>query len=336
MKKLFSFVLIIFLSLLQGLTADTFLETDDSIPGQDESLRTYEVDIISSFHIDELMPKLPRVLRDFKINKAIPTDYFTKSPYEQSLKKILVFNPHFGDDLTIISTLPKEKLVFFMWEPNIFPLDYYDPYSYVYTWDDTLVDNVKFFRFNYPYLMPYRDSTLSFEEKKFLVMVASDWTQLRQSIVKFFDLYHPDALDVYGWNSPPGLKNQSIYKGRIPGHHSGDEKISTLQNYRFCICFENSPGLSGYITEKIFSCFAAGCIPIYLGPDNIEAYIPKSCFIDYRYFRTYEGLYRHLCSITPERYQKYLTAIKNFLQSEQAQIFSNEYFDNLIYEAITR
>src|SRR5690349_1775667 len=105
--------------------------------------RCLEVDIISSFIVDDLSAKLLNIKNEFKINKTVPVDYFTKSAYEPSLKKILVFDPIFGGGATIIPSLPKEKLVLFVWEPNILPLDLYDAYSRVYTWNDELVDNVK-------------------------------------------------------------------------------------------------------------------------------------------------------------------------------------------------
>ena len=34
------------------------------------------------------------------------------------------------------------------------------------------------------------------------------------------------------------------------------EKIAVLKKYKFCICFENTTHLNGYITEKIQNCFA--------------------------------------------------------------------------------
>lgn len=125
-------------------------------------------------------------------------------------------------------------------------------------------------------------------------------------------------------------------EGAIPGLHSGNEKISILQKYRFCICFENTIGLQGYITEKIFSCFAAGCIPIYWGADNIENYIPKACFIDYRDFDSYAELYEFLSTMSLERYQKYCEATRDYLCSEQAEIFSPSSFDALIYQAVSQ
>ena len=48
-----------------------------------------------------------------------------------------------------------------------------------------------------------------------------------------------------------------------------DNKIEYLKNFKFNICPENTIS-NGYITEKLFDAFKAGCIPIYNGDENIE------------------------------------------------------------------
>ena len=40
----------------------------------------------------------------------------------------------------------------------------------------------------------------------------------------------------------------------------------------------------GYMTEKIWDSFKAKTVPVYWGASNIEEYVPKNCFIDYRDF----------------------------------------------------
>jgi hypothetical protein len=63
-----------------------------------------------------------------------------------------------------------------------------------------------------------------------------------------------------------------------------------LEKYKFSICYENARDTPGYITEKIFDCFFAGCVPIYWGANNITDHIPKECFIDKRDFEDYKVL----------------------------------------------
>lgn len=48
-----------------------------------------------------------------------------------------------------------------------------------------------------------------------------------------------------------------------------NDKIEYLRDFKFNICPENTIS-DGYITEKLFDSFKAGCIPIYNGDENIE------------------------------------------------------------------
>ena len=48
-----------------------------------------------------------------------------------------------------------------------------------------------------------------------------------------------------------------------------NDKIEYLKDFKFNICPENTIS-DGYITEKLFDAFKAGCIPIYNGDENIE------------------------------------------------------------------
>lgn len=107
-----------------------------------------------------------------------------------------------------------------------------------------------------------------------------------------------------------------------------------LEKYKFAICYENARDITGYITEKIFDCFFAGCVPIYWGADNITDHIPKECFIDKREFDSYEKLYDFLRNMSDEVYMKYLNDIEKFLRSEKAYFFSSECFVKTIIETV--
>ena len=45
--------------------------------------------------------------------------------------------------------------------------------------------------------------------------------------------------------------------------------------------------LERWITEKIFDCFYAGTIPVYLGAPDVARWLPPECFIDMRRFGGY-------------------------------------------------
>ena len=74
--------------------------------------------------------------------------------------------------------------------------------------------------------------------------------QERLSTIEFFQNYYPHEFDLYGIGWPPSME----YQGTIT------TKTECLKRYKFCICYENTKDLDGYITEKIFDCFVAGCV----------------------------------------------------------------------------
>ncbi len=230
------------------------------------------------------------------------------------------------------SKVSKEKMVLVMWEPPTVQPELYDPETHAYfakifTWDDDLVDNQKFFKFHYPALNARIQDIPPFEKKKFCVMISRRLTSKhpkelyskRKAAIKFFEKKPAGEFDLYGFKWKEGkYKN---YKGPI--HTS---KIEKLKEYKFSICYENMGDVKGYITEKIFDCFAAGVVPVYLGASNITDYIPESCFIDRRRFAGDEEMYQFLKKVTREKYQQYLDSAAEFLVSEKAKVFTNEYW----------
>lgn len=251
---------------------------------------------------------------------------------DPALKKIIYYEYWMKHD---ISQLPKEKLVFFKWEANKIDPALYDRYSIVYTIDDDLVDGIKFFKFHYPALLPMLEKRTPFKEKRLCTMVVTNWTEERLKILEFFEEKPEGEFDFYGGIGFPYYLSP-MYKGGIPGYHSDTAKIKILDKYRFGICFENTHTTRGYVTEKIFNYFAAGAIPIYWGPDNIEDYIPKNCFIDYRDFASNEEMYSFIKNMDEATYNGYIERIQTFLNSPQAQLFSPDSFDQTLLEAANR
>ena len=82
----------------------------------------------------------------------------------------------------------------------------------------------------------------------------------------------------------------------------------------------------GYVTEKIFNCFAAGCVPIYWGAPNVTDYIPKNCFIDRRDFGSNAEVYDFIKSMSQGVYETYLKNIQIFLDSDQARLFARDHY----------
>jgi hypothetical protein len=99
-------------------------------------------------------------------------------------------------------------------------------------------------------------------------------------------------------------------------------KHRTLLEYRFCFAYENSVE-SDYISEKLFDCFYAGCVPIYYGAPNITDYVPANTFIDKRKY-SYEELYRYISKMPEREYNGYLEAAEAYLRSPALRPFTPE------------
>lgn len=74
-------------------------------------------------------------------------------------------------------------------------------------------------------------------------------------------------------------------------------KLQKLNEYKFNLCFENcfhELWSYDYITEKIFDCFKAKTVPVYLGCYNIQEHVPPDLFIDLRKYSSIDELSEHL------------------------------------------
>lgn len=250
--------------------------------------------------------------------------------------------------------LNREKNILIAHEtPSVIPYNYMKIFHFffkkVYTWNDDLIDNdkhflscKKYFKLYVPkYSIGLDTSLKDFKNKKFLVLINSNKLPLfpfqilspfgkelfseRIKAIEFFEKKIPDQFSLYGrgWNKPKkynlrelifGFKKYATYKGEV----GIDDKIELLSNFKYCICFENLANVKGYITEKIFDCFKAKCIPIYWGATNIDKYIPRNCYIDFRDFEcNYEKLLNFLVSIDETGYNHYIINIKKFLSNKK-------------------
>lgn len=132
-----------------------------------------------------------------------------------------------------------------------------------------------------------------------------------------------------GWeNRIPGfsLNYHQAAKKAFRGGLSFEEKLPVMSRYKFSICFENCI-FPGYVTEKIFDCFLAGCIPIYYGAPNIEDFVPADTYIDFRKFENLGALEQYLNTFTESDAKKMLDAAKAFLSSTD---FDKYYTINVI------
>src|SRR5260370_2576880 len=199
-------------------------------------------------------------------------------------------------------------------------------------------------------------------DRKFLVMMnhnklpAVYWRELyseRMRAVQYFAAWKEIDLYGLGWDGPSfqmgwagpgsverigrGLQKQwqklrpvpvleaarSVYRG------VASSKLDTISEYTYLLCFENVI-LKGWVTEKIFDCFAAGTVPIYWGAPDIETFVPRECFIDMRNFKGYDELRMYLKSLDQKSIEKYRENGREYMKSAQFQPFKKQAFVDIM------
>lgn len=249
--------------------------------------------------------------------------------------------PFDDQELRYLLSYPKNQVLLFSFEPPLSQtrsqkVEYHHYYGKIFTWNDELIDNKKYFKVHYPWSdpRPIISDCVSFESKKLCTFVGGyNWFEgnpysnhpERHSIIEFLEKYHSNEFDLYG----PGWQvfKFKCYKGPIvrTGDYLGS-KIQVLKHYKFDLAYENSRGLNGYVSERIFNAFSAGCVPVYSGSGNITEYVPKECFIDRRDFTSNQELYDYLSMMSKERYEEYLHHIKKYLASEVPWQLTTRYY----------
>lgn len=247
----------------------------------------------------------------------------------------------------------RDKMALFLWEgKSVKPYNYskkiHDKFSTIFTWNDDLVDNKKFFKFYLPCPSSKKPiNRINFNEKKFLVNISAnklsrfpnELYSLRRKSIKFFEDKLGDQFDLYGprWNVP-ATRLENVFHFLMPKFKNykgiSKDKAETFSRYKFALCYENAYGLNGYVTEKIFDCFNAGIVPIYWGAENITDYADKNAFIDRRKFKSDKELLDFLNNIDEKEYNKYLSAIERYLTGNNYKLFLSENFADTIIKTL--
>jgi hypothetical protein len=160
----------------------------------------------------------------------------------------------------------------------------------------------------------------------------------RLETIEFFAAHN--KIDIFGreWQNLSKLpskwqKRLAPAIGRLNPHPCQD-KIETMRNYKFAVCFENV-SYPGYITEKIIDCFVAGVIPVYLGAADVCDFIPKETFIDMRQFDNFEQLDKYMHNLTETEAMQMIKAGRDFLVSSQGDKYSFENSAEQIFGLLT-
>jgi hypothetical protein len=243
-----------------------------------------------------------------------------------------------------------DRTALFIWEgrsvdPRNYSNEVHKKFPIIFTWDDDLVDNIKYFKFYLPWTNRKTSiDHLNFVNKKLLVNISANKYSLsqnelysaRRKSIYYFDQYYPNDFDLFGpgWNKPATrlqrylpwiVKKYSTYRGIT------EDKIRTLSQYKFTLCYENMSDTKGYVTEKIFDAFNAKVVPIYWGASNIEKYVDTNSFIDRRKFKNDDELAKFITKMSEDDYNKYIFSGKKYLESKEFINFLPESFcENII------
>jgi len=274
---------------------------------------------------------------DLKIAlKTLGYNLFTASPNKNLSDGEYILMSGYWTPQTIahLKKYPKKKLFAHIWEPPTVNEFAYNTINHqifekIFIMDDNFIDNKKYIKLHYPHPnLHVKKNIPTFEQRKFCTHISSfnaNITNLpsselyseRVNAIRFFEKNkHSFQFFGKGWN-------KKIFPSYVGPTKT---KFDVLKNYKFCICYENTANVNGYITEKIFDAFEAGCIPIYLGAPNIKKYIPENCFINLRNFKNYQKLLNYLLTIKKDVYNRYIDSIKKYLSSSQAKNFSIDSF----------
>ena len=297
--------------------------------------------------------------------ESIQIDTFDKKKKEEAVDLILCVDIPYPWQLRewwfLLTTKCEKKILLAIEAPIINPFNYY-PFFYwlfnkVYTWNENRANNqkIKLLHYSYNDNVAFEFSSKKFIDKKLLSFISGNknapwlfhWLSLsKKNLYKdrlkaaiFFEENYPDDFDFYGRGWNPSKKNRNFYKSyckRFFKTYKGtvENKLSTLSNYKFNLCFENTI-VKNCISEKIFDCFKAGCVPIYLGAPNITDHIPKSAFIDFRNFSSYQKLYEFIANMNEKTHLSYIKAGQNFMNSqERRENWSNKNLLKTIIELV--
>jgi len=261
-----------------------------------------------------------------------------------------------------LNSIPKEKKILILsecemiYKPNA-RTDLLDEYKTVFSYNDYLVKVCGYKKLCLPNKIK-SPIYIPFCDKKFSTLIAGNKRSCekgelyseRLNAIRFMEGKHHNNFDFYGFGwgirTFTGIKpiralnridflrrffaeKHISYKGGVK------KKLETLSKYKFCFCFENTKSILGYISEKIWDCFFAGCVPVYYGAPNIRDYIPSEVFIDFRDFASYDELYDFMVNMKEIEYNKYINNINKFLKSESARQFSAEFFAETIMKEIS-
>ena len=104
-----------------------------------------------------------------------------------------------------------------------------------------------------------------------------------------------------------------------------DNKLETISNYKFNICFENSI-YPGYYTEKPIHAKVAGCVPIYWSDKYIARDFNEKSFINLSDFNDVKDLAEYIIELDKNE--------ENYNQIKNENLFTDDKEPKILFENI--
>lgn len=225
-------------------------------------------------------------------------------------------------------------------DPGCWDPDLHNRVARILMWDDSYAKKYpeKYFLMRFPFYSGAKmiDPVVPFDQKKLCCFLNANkgWGfpnsvyEKRREDMEFWDSHYPNDFEFYGGEWPQG--RYATYKGIW----DAADKVNCLKNYRFSLAYENMNNVHGWVAEKIFHCFEAGCVPVYIGPINIDQFVPQNCYVDRNKFDNNEQLYAFLKNMSESEYEVYLKNIRNYLNSDMPREFTRERFAEYVVAGI--
>lgn len=317
----------------------------------------------SGLHRDDIFDRFIKLKKEFKKHGY---DLSTQDINPISESELIIYGSNMPDILPTKDDVDKSYLILsesHFIKPENYDQKKHDFFNKIFTWADDLVDNKKYFKLNYAHLFPDEIKIGTKHKKNLCTLISAnksaphtvegDLYEERKNAIRWFEKYHPSEFDLYGVNwdkyrfsGPLVIRAfnrfplfcsfyQKITRNTFPSYKGMvSSKNLVMENYKFSICYENAKDIPGYITEKLFDSFFAGCVPIYLGANNVTDHIPANCFVDKREFHSYEDLYQFMNEMSDETYIGYLNNIQDFLINAESRPFKSEGFVETIVKNV--
>ena len=244
----------------------------------------------------------------------------------------------------------ERRIALFLLEPPSVSPENWDPelhklFSIIFTWHDDYVDGRKFIKIHVPQTSQFPNvPKIAFKDRKLLINISRnrfsghprELYSARRASIRHFERNRPGNFDLYGmgWNCPANLWEKVLpFTRQIYPSYKGvvKNKWDVLPYYRFSLCYENIRDESGYVTEKIFDCMRAGCVPVYWGAPNITDYVDAEAFIDRRRFKSDIELDSYLSGVTENEYARFQLAMQSYLAGKRfARFLPSAHADTII------